>query len=179
MTLGIVTRQILGTKTSLPFHGLPPSVAGDEEVAVFWCRYHCLLSFSLPMLYLVFVLTNPVGIWNRTLSGFWMGSEIWKPNHLKTNQNGRHLVFTIWNPDFLVWISNGPVFQWLKPDHLKSDLQKVQISTSKYKMLAILVGFQMVGLPDIRSHLKSRPICKSTSFWPFEIQTSSDFRSPL
>ena len=49
---------------------------------------------------------NTVGIWNPTLpglwmvkkrlvckwSGFWMGSEIRKPNHLKTDQNGRHLL---------------------------------------------------------------------------------------
>ena len=86
-----------------------------------------------------------VGIWNPTLSGFWMvqkrlackwsgfriGSEIRKPNHLKTDQNGRHLVFTIWHTDFLVRILNGPVFKWLKTNHLKSDLQKVRISNGR------------------------------------------------
>ena len=95
---------------------------------------------------------DTVGIWNPTLSGFWMvkkrlvckwsgfwmGSEIRKPNHLKTDQNGHHLLFTICNPNFLVRISNGPVFKWLKPDHLKTDFQKGLISDHS--------RFHMVGL---------------------------------
>ena len=78
-----------------------------------------------------------------------MVSEIRKPNYLKTDQNGRHLVFTIRNLNFLVRILNGFVFKWLKPDHLKTgkfkktdhlktDFQKGRISDHS--------GFQMVGL---------------------------------
>ena len=45
------------------------------------------------------------------------------------------IVTTIQNPGFMVRISNG-----------------------KCKMVAILVSFQMIGVPDFRSHLKSRPL---------------------
>ena len=45
-----------------------------------------------------------------------------------------HINWTIWNPDFFVWISNSV---WQNGGHLS--------------------GFQMVGLPDFRSHSKSRP----------------------
>ena len=43
------------------------------------------------------------------------------------------------NPNLIVWISDG-----------------------KFKMAAILVNFQMVSLPDFRSHLKSKPFAN----WP-------------
>ena len=42
----------------------------------------------------------------------------------------------------------------------------------------MLSGFQMVGLPDFRSHSKSRPFATQPFFYP-KIQTSPNFRSPL
>ena len=39
-------------------------------------------------------------------SGFQVGSEIQKPNHLKTNHKGWHLVFAIWNLHYLLQILN-------------------------------------------------------------------------
>ena len=90
-----------------------------------------------------------------------MGSEIWKPNHLKSREMAAILSKTIWNLDKsvriwvpfklskisildsiqmsgfqMVWFSNGWDYSYShslsptswKPDHLKSDLQKVRIS---------------------------------------------------
>ena len=66
-----------------------------------------------------------MGIWNLTYfglwmvqkrlgckwSGFWMGSEIWKPNHLKSRQMAAILSKTIWNLDKNIRIWNGPDFK--------------------------------------------------------------------
>ena len=65
-----------------------------------------------------------VGIWIPDMSGIqmvekrlfwkwselWIGSEIWKSDHVKTDQDGIHILFTIWYLDFLVQILNGPGF---------------------------------------------------------------------
>ena len=43
-----------------------------------------------------------------------------------------------------------------------------------------LSGFQMVGLPDFRSHLKSiHSFCKPTSILPFKIWRRLEYKSPL
>ena len=69
-------------------------------------------------------------------SGFWMGSKFRKPNHLKFGQ-----MVTILSKIILIWakmsgfqmvqFSNGWDYSYnptiLKPEHLKSDLQKVRI----------------------------------------------------
>ena len=72
-----------------------------------------------------------------------MGSEIWKPNHLKSGQMVAILLKKL-NLEKNVRISNVLVFECLglqpqpqlKPKHLKSDLQKVWISN--------VSGFQTV-----------------------------------
>ena len=73
---------------------------------------------------------------------------------------------TIWNPDKNVWILNGPVFEWLglavvkdkagpfenptiwNPDHLNSDLQKVQILNGRisdpYCIFIYFFGFTVL-----------------------------------
>ena len=40
----------------------------------------------------------------------------------------------------------------------------IRISNGKYKMEAILFSFWMVGLPDFRTHLKSKPLADQTLF---------------
>ena len=85
----------------------------------------------------------------------------------------------------MVWFSKWLVFSLgysYCPNHLK---------TRPSKILTFLSGFQMVldkmagicsdlsvGLPDFRS-FENRTICNPTSFQPFKIQTSPDFRSLL
>ena len=87
-------------------------------------------------------------------SEFRMGSEFWKPNHLKSGQMATILSKTIWNPDTCVQITNGLK---LKPDHLEtgpfeSDLQNVLISyVSRFQM----VGFQIPTI-DHRAIITSR-----------------------
>ena len=77
-------------------------------------------------------------------SGFWMGSEIQKPNHLKST-NGGHFFKNYLNfgQKCLDFVRSG--FQMVgamavavtiawpfeKPDHLKSDLQKVLLSNGR------------------------------------------------
>ena len=73
------------------------------------------------------------GIWN------------WAVWHLKTGQNVRHLVFTKWNPDYLVWILNGLVFRCfglkLKSNHLKTGPFVIWPSKSPYfECFGILKG---------------------------------------
>ena len=74
-------------------------------------------------------------------SKFWMGSAIWKPNHLKSGQMAFVFSKTIWNLDKNVRFSNGRDYsQSLSPtvwklDHLKSDLQKVRISDPHSSLL--------------------------------------------
>ena len=64
-------------------------------------------------------LTDKSGFWiveirlGYNWSGFWKGSEIQKPNHLKSGQMDAILSKTIWNPDKNVRISNILVFEWL------------------------------------------------------------------
>ena len=49
--------------------------------------------------------------WSR----FWMGSEIWKPNHLKSKQMTAIMSKTIWNLDKIVWYSDTNVFYGVIP----------------------------------------------------------------
>ena len=56
-----------------------------------------------------------------------MRSEICKPNHLKSGQMAAILSKTICNLDKKVWISNSADFEWLEPNHLKSNLLKFRI----------------------------------------------------
>ena len=69
-------------------------------------------------------------------STFWMGSKIWKPNHLKSGQMVAILskIILIWakmSGFQMVRFSNGWDYSYnltiLKPEHLKSDLKKVRI----------------------------------------------------
>ena len=82
-------------------------------------------------------------------------------------------------------ISNGTVFKWSgfsysysnSPNHLKTGPFKIwtffQISMVFDKMAAISPDFKWLGFRI------SDPIWNPTSFWPFEIQNCSDFRSTL
>ena len=98
----------------------------------------------LPWIYLrlIFVpLGNTMGIWNPT----------------------------IWNLDF--WRSD---FKWSgygychSPNHLKTGPFKLQTFSSGFQFFwqnrTDMSGFQMVGLPDFRSHLKSRPFVAQPLF---------------
>ena len=53
---------------------------------------------------LVWILIGPKEV------GFWMGSEIWKPNPLKSGQMAAIMSKTFWNLDKNVRILNGLVF---------------------------------------------------------------------
>ena len=106
-----------------------------------------------------------------------MGSEIRKPKHLISQQN--------------VWISDGLVFKQLglqlqpllKPDHLKSDFQKVWIS--------IVSGFQnplqtdhkrlenRTFLYSFRVSFEYQTIWHPDYFGPFEYRARLVFGSPL
>ena len=77
-------------------------------------------------------------IWNgQKMVGFnWsrfrIGSEIRNPNHLKTNKNGHHLVFTIWNLDNLVRIFHESNFQIIETKAIAIDkAQPFEIQPSK------------------------------------------------
>ena len=78
--------------------------------------------------------------WSR----FWMGSEIHNPNHLKTDKNGHHLVFTIWNLDNLVRILYESDFQIIETKAIAIDkAQPFEIQPSKspdFKCFRILNG---------------------------------------
>ena len=74
-------------------------------------------------------LLDTVGICNSDSSGFWMGSEIWKPNYLKSGHTAAILSKNFWNLDIIVRILNVPDFIWSdhslsynqtlwKPNHL-------------------------------------------------------------
>ena len=72
-------------------------------------------------------------------------------------------------------ISNAPVFKWpdfsygYSPNHSKTGTFKIQTFLSKFqmvfdKMFPHLSRFQMVGLPDFRSHSQSRPFATQPLF---------------
>ena len=106
-----------------------------------------------------------------------------KSDHLKSGN--------IWNSDFLKvrfqmaqWSNSRalaldmaivPTIQ--KPDHLKSG-GFCQVSNGFWQNGSHLSEFQIVGLPDFRSHLNPDHL-QPNLFWPFKIQTMSDFRFPL
>ena len=85
----------------------------------------------------------------------------------------------IWNPTirnpetFEIWTfwklySKAQVFKYLKLMAIDLTIWKpdwmVQISNDQYKMAAILVGFQMVGRLEFKSHSKSRPFANQPLF---------------
>ena len=81
-----------------------------------------------------------------------MESEIWKPNYLKSGQNGGHFVknyfFYIRLPqEFSSFQVVGSIaIAIVTADHLKSDIQKVQIlNVSGFQM----VGFQIPIVPSM------------------------------
>ena len=100
---------------------------------------------------------------------------------------------TIWNPEiFEIWAFWRSVFEWsgfsygysYSRNHLKTGPFDIRTFLSRFQMGFLqngghFSGFQMVGLPDIRSHLKSGSFATPTSLGPFKIQTSLDFRSHL
>ena len=44
---------------------------------------------------------------------FWIASEIWKPDHLKSGEMAAILLKTIWNPDNNIKILKGSIFKLL------------------------------------------------------------------
>ena len=90
-------------------------------------------------------------IWNgQKMVGFnWsrfrMGSEIRNSNHLKTDKNSHHLVFTIWNLDYLVRILHESNFQIIETKTIAIDkAQTFEIRPSKspdFKCFKIFNGW--------------------------------------
>ena len=94
--------------------------------------------------------------------------SIWNPDFFKVKfSNGRALAMfiaivpTIWKPDHSKTGCFCPDFKWF----LTKWRPFIQISNGWAS------GFQIP--------FKIQTICNPTSFWPFKIQTSLDFRSPL
>ena len=106
---------------------------------------------------------------------------------------------TIWNPQAGLCegqISNGLAFKWLSftygysPNQSKTGPFKIGTFLSGFQMViwqngCHLSGFQMVGLPDFRSHSKSRSFptqplldhLKSRLGWISDIQSSKKFQA--
>ena len=86
-------------------------------------------------------------------------------------------------------ISNGPVFNWsdfnycysYSPNHSKTRLLKnpevfIQISNGFWLNGGHLSEFQMIGVPDFRSHSKYRPFATQSLFRPFKSQNKCRFQ---
>ena len=91
------------------------------------------------------------------------------------------LTVGIWIPNFLkfgfqmVWYSNGRFMDYIlctRPTILIPEQSK------ENKMASICLPFKWLGCLIFKWHSKNN-IWQSTSFWLFEYQTSSVFRSPL
>ena len=91
--------------------------------------------------------------------------EIWK--HLKSGH-------------FEGLISNGPVFKWsgfsYRPFKIRTFLSGFQMVFDK---MAAFVRISNGWASGFQIPFEIQTICNPTSFGPFEIQTRSDFRSPL
>ena len=105
----------------------------------------------------------------------WWGSKIW-PLNIRKHLKSRLLED---------WISNGPVFKGpgcsYGQDNSKTGPIKILTFLSGFhmvfdKMAVICQDFKWFGF-RISGPFEITTIFKPTSFWPFEIQTSSDFRS--
>ena len=75
-------------------------------------------------------------------SGFQMGSEVWKPDHLKNGQLATILSKTIWNLDKIVLILNVPVFKLSRPLalaiawHFKPSIWNLIFKKSRFQMFS-------------------------------------------
>ena len=89
-----------------------------------------------------------------------MGSQIWKPVHLKTNLNGPHLIFTIYNLDYLFWILDAilDIYRY------KIILQKFQITNSQFSdpncvySKLVLPYFFYSKEPQTKSNIFAEPL---------------------
>ena len=100
----------------------------------------------------------------------------------RIHQKTKHLLIkifngpTIENPDFL-WISNNTARIW-NPTIQNSDVF-VQISNGFWQIWGAFVWISNGWAYGFQILFKIRTIGNLISFWPFKIQTSPDFRSPL
>ena len=132
--------------------------------------------------FLVFTI-NKLSIKNQlfllSISNIQWRSEIW-PFEIR-----KHLKSWL----FEGWISNGPVFKWMgfsygySPNHSKTGPFKIRTILSGFKMFLrkwhLFVWISNGWVSGFQIPFKIWTICNPTSFWPFKIQTSPDFRSPL
>ena len=78
--------------------------------------------------WLVWILNGKKRDWFCKWSGFLMGSEIWKPNYLKSGQMATISSKTIWDPDKNVWLLNDLFLQhWTTLFHGNHFCQFIQL----------------------------------------------------
>ena len=106
-------------------------------------------------------------------SGFWMGSEIRKPSHLKYGQMATNLSKNFWNPDKNARILNSLIVECLRLKLCHTWLFKnwtIWNPTFKMSGFQIFLDFKW---SDFRS-----PLCYIiTWYYPFDLLYSGDLKS--